>query len=257
MATTEVPPSPITMSEAGANSLTTTEAAPTSTAPVDRSVMTDETRHRFLAYLMPQLEPLRQSCEQNWLIQAVLITLGAFQLYNPTMATGVASALRIPVDSFDAVIPLVLTYLFIRFGYLLNAYLFIRDGISRTIEAFSVRPAVFELEQRERMFSSNSLVELFCLDYNRKRFRFSRLILGILPLMVAAIFALNHRLVFLYLDRLVGHRPTLLIIIKSFIAVVLGFCYLHFIVTTNRTGARVVAALSIIFTLVFFIVIRR
>lgn len=200
MATTEAPPNPITTTEVPANPITTTEAAQTSTVPVDRSEMTDDNRHRFLAYLMPQLEPLRQSCEHNWLIQAVLITLGAFHLYNPTMATGVASALRIPVESFDAVIPLVLTYLFIRFGYLLNAYLFIRDGISRTIEAFSVRPAVFELEQRERMFSSNSLVELFCLDYNRKRFRFSRLILGILPLMVAAIFALNHRLVFLYLD---------------------------------------------------------
>ena len=236
--------------------MTMIEAAPTSTVPVDRSEMSDENRHRFLAYLMPQLEPLRQACEHNWLIQAVLITLAAFQLYNPTMATGVASALKIPVESFDAVIPLVLTYLFIRFGYLLNAYLFIRDGIGRTIEAFSVRPAVFEHEQAERMFSSNALVELFCLDYKRKRFKFSSLILGILPFMVAAIFALNHRLVFLYLDRLVGHRPTLLIFIKLFIGVILGFCYLHFIATTNRAGARVVAALSIFFTLVFFIFIR-
>src|SRR5713101_474377 len=108
--------------------------------------MSDEDRHRFLAYLMPQLEPLRQACEYNWLIQAVLITLATLNLYKPGLANSVAGVAKIPIESLDFVIPIVLTYLLIRFGYLINAYLFIRNGITTSLKAFTKLPAEFDPE---------------------------------------------------------------------------------------------------------------
>lgn len=227
------------------------------TAPVDKIEMSDEARHRFLAYLMPQLEPLRQACEHNWLIQAVLITLASFQLYNSRLVNGVASAARIPVESLDLIIPLVLTYLLIRFGYLLNAYLFIRDGISETLKAFSVRPAVFEPEPAERMLRSNSLVELFCLNFKRTSYSSKSAALAVLPLLMAATFALNHALVFLYLGRLVGHRRNLSIPIGLAIVLLLGVCYMHFFEKANRRGARIIAIGSICLTPILFLIMHR
>src|SRR5438270_1598537 len=87
--------------------------------------MTDEDRHRFLAYLMPQLEPLRQACEHNWLTQAGLIALAGFHLYNNSTPISIFG-LTFPNEVLNVVFPLVLTYLVIRMGYLINAYIFIR-----------------------------------------------------------------------------------------------------------------------------------
>src|SRR3989442_16019086 len=102
----------------GENSLMTKEL-------VKSEELSDEDRHRFPAYLMPQLEPLRQACEHNWLTQAGLIALAGFHLYNNSTPISIFG-LTFPNEVLDIVFPLVLTYLVIRLGYLLNAYIFIR-----------------------------------------------------------------------------------------------------------------------------------
>src|SRR5688572_9678061 len=117
---------------------------PNTDVPKETTELTDEARHRFLGYLIPQLQPLRQSCEYNWLIQAVLITVAAFNLYKADVVSGIAEALKLPVASLNLVVPVVLTYLLIRFGYLLNAYMFIREGITDMLKSFTVRPPEFE-----------------------------------------------------------------------------------------------------------------
>lgn len=237
------------MKEAG-DSLRTLE-------PRETEEMSDEGRHRFPAYLMPQLEPLRQACEHNWVIQAVLITLATFNLYNSTLVSGVASAAKIPVESLDLVIPIVLTYLVLRLGYLLNAYLFIRDGITTTLSAFTNRPPEFQSAQAERMLRANSLVELFCLNYNKENFRWYSLPLVVLPLLLAAIFALSHALVLLYLGRLVGHRRGLSIPLGLAILFLVGISYVHFIGTTNRKGAKLISVTTMVLILPLFLLIHK
>ena len=232
-------------------------ATPSTTVPGDKEEMSDDSRHRFLAYLIGQLEPLRQSSEHNWLIQAVLITLATFQLYNPELVEGVAGAIKLPVKSLDLVIPVVLTYLHIRLGYLVNAYLFIRDGISDIIKSFQFRPQVFDADAGERMLRSNALVELLALHFEGVRKLSSRsIVLPLLVFLVAAIFALNHALIFIYIGRLTGHHRYLSIPIGIFIVVLLGACYLHFFEKAQRNAARFVAAGAIILTPVLFLILR-
>lgn len=227
------------------------------TEPAKTKEMSDEDRHRFLAYLMPQLEPLRQACEHNWVIQAVLITLATFNLYNSMLISGVASAAKIPVESLDLVIPIVLTYLVLRLGYLLNAYLFIRDGITSTLAAFSDRPPAFQSAQVERMLRANSLVELFCLDYKKENFRWYNLPLVIFPLLLAAIFALNHALVLLYLGRLVGHRRAVSVPLAVVILFLVGIAYLQFIGNSNRKGAKIISMTAMALILPLFLLIHK
>lgn len=219
--------------------------------------MSDDSRHRFLAYLIGQLEPLRQSSEHNWLIQAVLITIATFHLYNPELVEGVAGVIKLPMKSLDLVIPLVLTYLHIRLGYLVNAYLFIRDGISDIINSFKFRPEVFEADAGERMLRSNALVELLALHFEGvKKVSPRSMVLPLLVFLVAAAFALNHALIFIYLGRLVGHHRNLSIPIGIFLVVLLGACYLHFFENAQRNAARLVAAGAIILTPVLFLTLR-
>jgi len=239
----------------------TSAAIPTptrsATVPGDKEEMSDDSRHRFLTYLIGQLEPLRQSSEHNWLIQAVLITLATFHLYNPELVEGVAAVIKLPMKSLDVVIPLVLTYLYIRLGYLVNAYLFIRDGISDIIKAFKFRPEVFEADAGERMLRSNALVELLALNFEGvKELSPRSIVLPILVFLVAATFALNHALIFIYLGRLVGHHRNLSIPIGIFLVVLLGACYLHFFEKAQRNAARFVAAGAIILTPVLFLALR-
>ena len=230
---------------------------PAATVPGDKEEMSDDSRHRFLAYLIGQLEPLRQSSEHNWLIQAVLITLATFQLYNPELVEGVAAVIKLPVKSLDLVIPLVLTYLHIRLGYLVNAYLFIRDGISDIIKSFKFRPEVFDADAGERMLRSNALVELLALNLEGvKKLGPRSIVLPILVFLVAATFALNHALIFIYLGRLVGHHRNLSIPIGIFIFVLLGACYLHFFEKAKRNAARYVAGGAVILTPVLFLTLR-
>jgi len=219
--------------------------------------MSDDSRHRFLAYLIGQLEPLRQSSEHNWLIQAVLITLATFHLYNPELVEGVAAVIKLPLKSLDLVIPLVLTYLHIRLGYLVNAYLFIRDGITDIIKSFKFRPAVFEADAGERMLRSNALVELLALHFEGvKKLSVRSIVLPILAFLVAATFALNHALIFIYLGRLVGHRRHLSIPIGLFLVLLLGACYMHFFEKAQRNVARFVAWGAIILTPILFVTLR-
>jgi hypothetical protein len=230
---------------------------PETVGPGDKEEMSDDSRHRFLAYLIGQLEPLRQSSEHNWLIQAVLITLATFHLYNPELVEGVAAAIKLPMKSLDLVIPLVLTYLHIRLGYLVNAYLFIRDGISDIIKSFKFRPEVFAADAGERMLRSNTLVELLALNYEGvKKLNPRSIVLPILVFLVAAAFALNHALIFIYLGRLVGHHRNLSIPIGIFLVILLGACYLHFFEKAKRNAARFVAAGAIILTPVLFLALR-
>jgi len=230
---------------------------PSATVPGEKEEMSDDSRHHFLAYLIGQLEPLRQSSEHNWLIQAVLITLATFHLYNPELVEGVAAVIKLPLKSLDLVIPLVLTYLHIRLGYQVNAYLFIRDGISDIIKSFKFRPAVFEADAGERMLRSNALVELLALNFEGVRKINPRsIVLPILVFLVAAAFALNHALIFIYLGRLVGHHRNLSIPIGIFLVGLLGVCYLHFFEKAKRNAARLVAAGAIILTPVLFLALR-
>src|SRR6266436_1792910 len=98
--------------------------------------MSDDDLHRFLSYLMPQLEPLRQACEHNWLTQVGVIALAGFHLYK--ISTPIAIfGLTFPNEVLDVVFPLVLTYLMIRLGYLLNAYIFLRTGVTSALSKFA------------------------------------------------------------------------------------------------------------------------
>src|SRR2546423_3564967 len=126
--------------------------------------LSDEDRHRFLSYLMPQLEPLRQACEHNWLTQAGLIALAGIHLYNKSTPVAIFG-FTFPNEVLDVVFPLVLTYLMIRLGYLLNAYTFIRTGINTTLSKFTNRPEEFQDDNAERMLRGNAMVELLSLDY--------------------------------------------------------------------------------------------
>lgn len=230
---------------------------PSAIIPDDKEEMSDDSRHRFLAYLIGQLEPLRQSSEHNWLIQAVLIMLATFHLYNPELVEGVAAVIKLPLKSLDLVIPLVLTYLHIRLGYQVNAYLFIRDGISDLIRSFKFRPEVFEADAGERMLRSNALVELLALNFvGVKKLNPRSVVLPILVFLVAAAFALNHALIFIYLGRLVGHHRNLSIPIGIFLVVLLGACYLHFFEKAQRNAARLVATGAVILTPVLFLTLR-
>jgi len=232
-------------------------ATPSAPIPGDKEEMSDDSRHKFLTYLIGQLEPLRQSSEHNWLIQAILITLATFQLYNPGLVEGVSVAIKLPMKSLDLVIPLVLTYLHIRLGYLVNAYLFIRDGISEIIKSFKFRPEVFDADAGERMLRSNALVELLALNYEgAKKLNPRSIVLPILVFLVSAAFALNHALIFIYLGRLVGHRRSLSIPIGIFLVILLGACYSHFFQKAQRNAARLVALGAIILTPVLFLTLR-
>lgn len=260
--TNTTPPAPITDASLPTATPNPPSAAmppptPTETVTGDKEEMSDDSRHKFLAYLIGQLEPLRQSSEHNWLIQAILITLATFQLYNPELVEGLAAVIKLPMKSLDLVIPLVLTYLHIRLGYLVNAYLFIRDGISEIIKSFKFRPEVFDADAGERMLRSNALVELLALNFEGvRKFSPRSIVLPILVLLVAAAFALNHALIFIYLGRLVGHNRNLSIPIGIFLFVLLGACYLHFFEKAQRNAARFVAGGAIILTPVLFFVLR-
>jgi hypothetical protein len=209
------------------------------------SKLEDEELHRFLAYLMPQLEPLRQACEYNWLIQAVLVTLASFHLYNSKHADEISTVTKIPLASLDLLIPIVLSYLLIRLGYLANAYLFIRDGIISLLKQFSKRPPEFDGPHAEKMLRANSIVELFGLEFKKENRNWSNLALGILPLVVGAVFALNHALVFLYLGRLAGHRRSVSIPIAAGLIILIGSCYRHFMTKAPRLGGKLLAWIAI------------
>lgn len=239
------------------------QADPQTTLPPKETaaVLSDEARHRFLGYLIPQLQPLRQACEHNWLIQAVLITVAAINLYKPDLVSGIAEAVKVPVASLNLLVPVVLTYLLIRFGYLLNAYMFIRQGIAEMLQGFAVRPPEFEEAQAERMLRANSLVELMYLDVDLKGWRDLKKLpykaaLPILGLMLTLLFALNHVLVLLYLGRLVGHSRKFSVPIGLVIMFILGACYMQFIATAKRKGARAIVKGVLCFTLPLFFLVH-
>jgi hypothetical protein len=234
---------------------------PTTVLTKETAGLSDEDRHRFLGYLVPQLEPLRQSCEHNWLIQAVLITVAAINLYKPDLVNGIAESVKVPVGSLNLVVPIVLTYLLIRFGYLLNAYMFIREGITEMLKAFTVRPPEFQEAQAERMLRANSLVELLYLNFDVKGPKdFKKLpykaALPILGFLLTLIFALNHVLTLLYLGRLVGHNRKLSVPIGLGIMLIIGACYMQFVGTATRKGARTITKGVMWLTLPLFLLVH-
>jgi hypothetical protein len=236
--------------------------SPHTDLPKAPAELSDEARHRFLGYLIPQLQPLRQSCEHNWLIQAVLITVAAFNLYKPDLVSGIAEAVKVPVSSLNLVVPVVLTYLLIRFGYLLNAYMFIRQGITEMLMAFTLRPPEFEAAEAERMLRANSLVELLYLDFDLNRWKDlkklpSKAALPLLGFMLTLVFALNHVLVLLYLGRLVGHSRKWSVPIGLIIIVILGACYTQFNATTKRRGAKVISKGAVWLTPPLFLLVHK
>lgn len=251
--------------------------------PKEAAKLTDEERHKFLGYLIPQLEPLRASCEHNWLIQAVLITVAVFNLIRPEQVAGIAETIKVPVASLNLVVPVVLTYLLIRFGYLLNAYMFIREGIADMLKGFTVRPPEFEEAEAERMLRANSLVELLYLNFDLKGWKdfkvwkvkvwedlkvwkglkvwkdlkklLSKAALPLLGFMLTLVFALNHVLVLLYLGRLVGSRKRSLFIGLIIIGI-LSACYMQFNATTKRRGARVISKGAVWLTPPLFLLVH-
>lgn len=245
------------------------EAGNTSTKKPRRSGeanMDDEERHKFLAYLMPQLEPLRQACERNFVLQAGLIALAASHLYD--ILTGNSTpislfGLTFPNKMLNVVFPLILTYLVIRMGYLINAYIFIRTGITEALSKFDRRPAEFQHKNAQRMLRANSLVELFCLDYEwsegvwKKKDFWASLALLILPLILSVIFALNHILAALYVEQIASYAPGR----AKALAAVLGFamvaCYLHFILKAEKKGAHVISFGTILFSVVGYFTYRK
>ena len=226
--------------------------------------LSDEDRHRFLAYLMPQLEPLRQACDRNWLTQVVLVGLGAFHFYNNTEMGGQVPITffgitwgTIPNQALDYIFPLVLTYLIIRLGYLLNAYLFIRDAIITSLKSFVNIPPQFQYENTERMLRSNSFVDLFCLDYKWTNLRPYNAALLFLPLILSAIFALNHILALLYVGRIAGRQRHPAIAVTALLGIAVVSCYLHFIFTTNRNGARFISIATIVLSIAGYFLIHK
>lgn len=211
---------------------------------------------RLMPALLLEMQQNRSLTRGTMLIQAVLITLATFQLYNPELVEGLAAVIRLPVKSLDLVIPLVLTYLHIRLAYLVNAYLFIQDGIRDTIKSFKFCPEGFDANAWEKIPRSNALVELLALNFEGVTLSPRSIVLPILVFQVSAAIALNHALVFIYLGRLVGHHRNLSIPLGIFIVVLLGACYLHFFEKAQRNAARFVAAGAIILTPVLFLVLR-
>lgn len=232
--------------------------------PRKKEELSDEDRHRFLAYLMPQLEPLRQACEHNWLTQTGLIALASFHLYNNSAPGGGFTIVIfgvtlgiIPFRALDVVFPLVLTYLMIRLGYLLNAYLFIRTAIINALTKFTNRPSEFKDKKAERMLRANSLVELFCLDYKWENFRWFSPALLILPLILSAIFALNHILVLFFLGRIYGYRRSISIALAATLGAAMISCYVHLIFTTEKRGAKFISIATIVFTVAGYMIIHK
>lgn len=220
--------------------------------------MDDEERHRFLAYLMPQLEPLRQACERNFVTQAGLIALACSHLYSNSTPT--VFGLTFPNEVLNIVFPLVLTYLVIRMGYLINAYIFIRTGITTALKVFDNRTQEFQDDNAERMLRANSLVELFCLEYKRKPFSARNAALVILPLILSAIFALNHILVLFYLRRIYGYQPSLAILLAIVLGLPMTACYVHYIFTPKQRGATLIAKATILLSVAGvagFLILRK
>jgi len=107
------------------------------------------------------------------------------------------------------------------------------------------------------MLRANSLVELFCFNYNKDNFRWYNLPLVVLPLLLAAIFALSHALVLLYLGRLVGHRRGLSIPLALAILFLVGIAYVQFIGTTNRKSAKLLSVTTMVLILPLFLLIHK
>ena len=225
--------------------------------------MDDEERHRFLAYLMPQLEPLRQACERNFVTQAGLIALACSHLYSNSTPT--VFGLTLPNQVLNIVFPLVLTYLVIRMGYLINAYIFIRTGITGALSGFARRPAQFQDENTERMLRANALVELFCLEYKsawskgvwRTGAFWASVALLFLPLILSAIFALNHILAALYVRRIAVDAPGPAKALGALLGLAMLSCYLHFMLKAQKAGAYVISIGTIVFSVVGYVLFQQ
>ena len=218
--------------------------------------LSDRDRHRFLAYLIPQLEPLRQACEHNWLTQAGLIALAGFHLYNISKPI-VVFGMTFPNEALDVAFPLVLTYLVIRLGYLLNAYIFIRTGIINALSKFTCRPAEFQDDNAERMLRANSLVELFCLDLKWERRRKHNPALLILPLILSAIFALNHILAVLYLGRIAAYALGLAILLAAVLGFAMMWCYVHFYFNADKRSAKLISVATVVFSVAEYFPVHK
>lgn len=225
----------------------------------------DDDRHRFLGYLMPQLDPLRKAVERNWVSQTVLIALAGFHLYYNSAAVGGFKVVivgvtlgTIPFRALDVAFPLVLTYLVIRLGYLLNAYIFIRTGIMSALQAFTTRTQEFQDDNAQRMLRANSLVELFCLEYKWKNVGADNAALVILPFILSAILALNHVFVLFYLRLIYGYRPIVAITLAIILGAAMISCYVHFLRTpTRQLGAKMISIATIVLSVVEYFILLR
>src|SRR5713101_700811 len=96
------------------------------------------------------------------------------------------------------------------------------------------------------MLRANSLVELFCLEYKWKNLGPHNAALLILPLILSAIFALNHILTVLYLRRIAGYARGWAILLAALLGVAMMGCYVHFIFTpNNKMGAKIISIATI------------
>src|SRR5947207_262827 len=76
--------------------------------------------HSLIRYITPQLESLAKACERNWQIQTALMIIALINTNDPDLAKALAEATHVPVKALNVVVPVLLTYLFMRLGYLIN-----------------------------------------------------------------------------------------------------------------------------------------
>lgn len=66
--------------------------------------------------------------ERNWILQGILSIFAIIYLKHQDFSTAITGWLKIPEPLLPFAIPVVLTFLFVRFGYFLYAYLVLRRG---------------------------------------------------------------------------------------------------------------------------------
>jgi hypothetical protein len=204
-------------------------------------------------FLLKQLDTVQSrfaiASDRNFITQIIAVALGITHIYKPLLSTAVVKAakLDVPIAVVSILVPVLLFYLFLRFGYLLWSFLETRKMIDALLARLHpTLPNVFPKMGYRRMFRAPTIFEVILPRDNGAIRWFDYLPLATFSLFVSGIISLNHALVFHYLTKADALGSTAFLALMSLTAAVIAACYVQFILRVDDSWLKLVSITSLL-----------
>lgn len=196
--------------------------------------MPDESLRYILDRVQLRMEKVESRLDRNWVYQVVIITLGFAYVYHPPLYEQLRGMTKVigefPTSVIPISMPIALTYLFLKFGYLLSQFLMLRETLDRILKSYPADLRFLSTAGFFSIFGTRSIFEVVHHYRSGKVAKEDKIPFIVYFIFISIVINMNHALIVLFIDVLSKGQTSLLIPLIAFNIVVVGSCYYQFLV---------------------------